>query len=483
MIYAYADKPKPDLKNMKTMKFEKSGIRQAVALLAAVMLIALPSAACAKNKNKKAAVPVTTYAETGMDRELTKRQHGIPVYEAAGIEYKRDGKTAMNIVFGEPVVAGVADKPLGWGYFQFPGIYKSTDGSSIIVRWNMSEDSAESYGKGGSGFRVSTDNGRTWQMADTRPQGGGTLLPNGDRISIITPPALKVSELNLPEPVATCKEAYGRTFSFYRHESLPEQLKGVYLSRWDAENKHSRDHATLIDPGMVRYTDNGLFPIVWWGDMKVLADNSVDICIYPAFYENENGGVDASGVAVYNSADYGRTWTIKSKIPYVYDAAVDPNGARRLALGFTEPAFEILSDGTYLCVLRTTDGYGNSPMYISRSTDQGATWSHPVPFTPSGVLPKLLQLDNGALVLASGRPGMQLRFSCDGKGEVWTDPFEMLPYEDEKEHVSCGYPELLATGPDTFLIVYSDFKYDNGAGEVRKAIKVREVKVTPKKKR
>ena len=48
-----------------------------------------------------------------------------------------------------------------------------------------------------------------------------------------------------------------------------------------------------------------------------------------------------------------------------------------------------------------------------------------------------------------------------------------------KRSVSCGYTSLLATGPDRFLIIYSDFKYKNAAGEIRKAIKVREVIVRP----
>ena len=88
------------------------------------------------------------------------------------------------------------------------------------------------------------------------------------------------------------------------------------------------------------------------------------------------------------------------------------------------------------------------------------------------------KLDNGITVLSSGRPGVQLRFSDNGK--VWTNPFEMLPFDEyeNKTQISCGYTELLATGPDRFLIIYSDFKYPNEAGEIRKAIKVREVIVT-----
>lgn len=69
----------------------------------------------------------------------------------------------------------------------------------------------------------------------------------------------------------------------------------------------------------------------------------------------------------------------------------------------------------------------------------------------------------------------------------WSKSLELLPYEiggnDTTEQmwrgevVSCGYTGLLATGPDRFLVIYSDFQHRNEAGKIRKAIKVREVTV------
>lgn len=44
---------------------------------------------------------------------------------------------------------------------------------------------------------------------------------------------------------------------------------------------------------------------------------------------------------------------------------------------------------------------------------------------------------------------------------------------------SCGYTGLLATGANSFLIAYSDFKHRTPGGAFRKAIKVREVRVSP----
>src|SRR5690606_25288954 len=111
-----------------------------------------------------------------------------------------------------------------------------------------------------------------------------------------------------------------------------------------------------------------------------------------------------------SSSDNGHSWSVRSRIPYAPDLRTDPNGGSRAALGFTEPASIILHNGTYLCVMRTTDGLGDSPMYISYSPDTGRTWSQPVTFTRSGVLPRLIQLENGIIVLSSGRPGVQLRF-------------------------------------------------------------------------
>jgi hypothetical protein len=218
--------------------------------------------------------------------------------------------------------------------------------------------------------------------------------------------------------------------------------------------------------------------------MKLLPDNSIVAGIYPMFYENDSGGVDPTGISFYRTTDDGMNWKIRGKIPYRPDLKVDPNGNKRLSSGYSEPAFEILPDGTFLCVMRTTDGYGISPMYLSQSSDHGVTWSYPEAFTPSGVFPQLLQLENGVLVLASGRPGVQIRFSIDGKGKKWTDPFEMIPFTNDveiltdRDRISCGYAGLLATGSDSFMVIYSDFKYLNQYNEVRKAIKVREIRVS-----
>jgi len=417
-----------------------------------------------------------TWNETG-HTPLSDIKSGIQVFDKLTISYKRSGEKVLKIKAAKPVIIGVADKEEKWGHFQFPVIYRSLD-NSLVAQWNMSADAIASYGKGGHSYSVSVNGGKSWSAVRKDPViGGGLIMPNGDRIKIHTPEALKTEDIRLPEPIKGTYSPKG--YTFYKVSELPEQLQGVYISRLRKdEAKWNIEHSVLNDPLAVRYDRGGLLPVVWWGDMHIASDGVIYAGVYPSLVLNDYGKVDPSGVSFYSSTDEGHTWNLHSRIPYLPDLEVDPNGNKRTGFGWTEPAFEILSDGSFLCVMRTSDGLGISPMYKCRSTDLGKTWTKPEAFTRNGVLPRLLQLKNGVLVLASGRPGVQLRFSIDGKGEKWTDPLHMLPFADIKESVSCGYTEILETGPDRFLLIYSDFKFINEQGEIRKAIKVREIRVT-----
>jgi hypothetical protein len=222
----------------------------------------------------------------------------------------------------------------------------------------------------------------------------------------------------------------------------------------------------LNDPDALRYATAGLIPQIWWGDMKVLPDKSIVALTYPYYHRSQP--IPYTSAASYRSADFGRTW---QKIGHIlYD---EPDRRRD---GFTEPALELLPDGTLLAILRTTDGNGVGPMFRSRSTDQGRTWSRPEAFTETGVLPRLLQLANGVLVLSSGRPGVDLRFSTDG-GQSWSPATKLIPLPDPTkiQADSCGYTSLVPLGRDRFLIAYSWFTPPSG----RKSIFVREVRVQP----
>lgn len=406
---------------------------------------------------------------------------GFAVYKAATVHYRRNGKEALSLQFKEPVVVDVAAKPEKWGYFQFPAIDRMSE-NTIRVHWNLNDDAMEAYGNHKFGEAVSNNGGATFQLSAQHAAPLTTLtLPNGDRLTIHTPKPIPVAELQLPDPIGGSMDTYTKSITrYYRLQDLPAKARALYFDR-SAKNDTAwkTAQATLTDPQAARHVLRGNLPIIWWGDMHIAADKSIVAGVYPGFFVGTDGKADPfHHIFFYRSADEGRSWNIQGRIHYVPDMAIDPKGDKRM--GFTEPGYEVLPDGSMICVVRTTDGLGNGPLYVSRSTDNGVTWSKPEVMTPSGVLPRLLQLQNGVLVLSTGRPGVQLRFSNDGKGQVWSNAFEMLPYIDYKDQVSCGYTGLLPTGPDRFLLVYSDFRYINEKGEIRKAIKVREIIVTPK---
>lgn len=386
---------------------------------------------------------------------------------------------AMNVELSEPVL--VAEAPAGetrWGRHQFPTLDRMLDGR-IALTFHVGDDSALEYGQAPRepNRGVSADEGQTWTLERASAPTAGLLLPNGDRIRAgcaeVTPPSFPVGELSLPQSIGTIIGTYGQLpYTYYRHSDLPAALQGVPIMRlargtaqWIAER------APLDDPGFHRYTVQDVFPIVWWGDLHIAADGSILALVYP---RSMNGDV-----ACHRSTDSGHSWHFQGHIPYTPDLRADPL-ARGRSHGFTEPGSALLADGSLLVMLRTTDGLGIGPLYASRSTDAGKTWSAPTVVNASGVLPRLLPLRNGVLALSYGRPGVELRLSFDGLGATWSEPIPLVPLTAaDTQADSCGYTSLLPLTANSFLIAYSWFKRPGRDGQPHKAVLVRRVTVGP----
>lgn len=417
------------------------------------------------------------YQESPKGDDSLAIHEGIICTSAMHIDYiSRNGTTAA-IELTEPVMVAMAEQKEEWGYFQFPGIGRADDGT-LIVTWQMNADSHKAYAtKSGREMKpmMSKDGGLTWTPQDKSytvyREGYNVRLNNGDLLQVVTPKSKDIREYTrFPKPVGTLGKR-----TFYAMDSLPEDLQGVFFNYKRTGQKAERIHATLHDPGYLRYEADSMMPVVWWGNIRELADHSLLAGVYPAYHQNSTGEVLPSGISFYRSEDTGRTWDVVGRIPYPSDSIV----LKRKGKDFSEPTYVILDDSTLLCVIRT----GNtSPMYQTFSHDRGATWSRPRPFTPNGVKPKLMKLKNGVLALVSGRPGVQVRFSLDGTGRRWTDPIDMIPFMKGngkyETYVSCGYASILETGDDSFLLVYSNFVTKNSDGERRKSIWCRKITVS-----
>ncbi len=385
--------------------------------------------------------------------------HLIPYFFAISLSAQ------VTVQLGQPRL--VAEGPVTehrWGRWQFPTLDAGAKGEMLLFV-HVEPDSAASYGKVRKVY-VSVDKGRTWREdADAARRAYGLRLPNGEWLRTDTVAATPIAEVKLPAQRAE-RVSYKTPFQLYLLRELPEKLRNIYFQRfagqWTPENH------PLNDPEALRYATGGLIPQIWWGDMKVLKDSSIVALTYPYYHASQP--TPYTSAASYRSTDNGRTWQKTGHILYQ-----EPDRRRD---GFTEPALEVLPNGELLGVLRTTDGNGVGPMYSVRSADQGRTWSPPQSFAETGVLPRLLQLRNGVLVLSSGRPGVDLRFSTDN-GRTWSPAKELLPLPDRAkiQADSCGYTSLLPLGKDRFLIAYSWFTPPSG----RKSIYVREVRVRPTK--
>jgi hypothetical protein len=387
---------------------------------------------------------------------------------------------ALEVTVSEPIL--VAEAPVDvreWGWYQFPVLDRTTDGR-IALTFHVHPDSARSYGLApdvpNRGY--SSDSGKTWTLARGTEPTAGLLLPNGERLRTVLPKSLPAAGLALPAPAGTVIGTYGKLpYVCYRHDELPEAFRGVPLSRLRrGATQWSDERARLDDPAALRYTVEGVFPVVWVGDLHVAADGALLAVVYPG----RIAGAEFAHLhaACYRSADAGHSWQLQGRIFYRPDPAADPHAAERD--GFTEPGSVLLRDGSLLAVLRTTDGNGVGPMYAARSTDAGKTWSPPRVCAPGGVLPRLLALGNGVLVLSAGRPGAWLRFSADGRGEHWTEPRELVPVvSPDVQADTCGYTSLLPLGDDAFLVAYSWFNRPGADGRPHKSILVRRVTVRP----
>ena len=182
---------------------------------------------------------------------------------------------------------------------------------------------------------------------------------------------------------------------------------------------------------------------------------------------------------IFRSDDGGRYWKHYSRFPELGDG--------RYTLCWPFQITTNMPAGNWLAVLRTAGrGWtGNSLLMISRSYDQGLTWTTPVAIRPHSVNPVGGRLRNGVVFRMYGRPGQYVTFCSDGEGKSWgSDITIMPPVRDSRSptgfvEISCCNSDVLVTGPDRFLVVYTDYNYKDQGGRIRRGVLVREVVARP----
>ncbi len=395
------------------------------------------------------------------------------------------GVTRMKTVslhFDDPVTVALAPPDIRhWGPYQFPGLARLPDGR-IQLSYHVEADSATAYGLPPA-RAVSPDDGQTWTVLPREQAGAGTVLswgtpplnlPNGDLLWTKQLRSRPVSELILPTKPLAVFRSYAVTHAYYRVEDLGRECSAGWLlwrlrgGRTEAEEEQAVVHL----PGEVRCVTEGMLTFPWFQEMFLAPDGAVWAVNYA--HRIANGRLqDKICAKILRSTDNGHTFDLWSEIPYMPDPAADAKADERD--GFTEPAVCFMPDGSALCLLRTTDGNGVGPMYVSRSTDNGRTWSKPEVFDDLGVWPQMLTLKNGVTLAAYGRPGLYVRATSDPAGRCWEEKVEVVA-PGALGSDTCSYSALLPLTDDTALIAYSDFNIPGPDGTPRKAIRVRTVK-------
>lgn len=386
----------------------------------------------------------------------------------------------VRVKLAPPVtVALSAPGETGWGQHQFPALSQLPDGR-LWLTYNTSADRDDEYGHPGPAY-LSGDAGQTWQKATPADPllaiSHSAISPVGEGEFLCAPmsPSLPIEkeQISLPEPAGKFN-CYGEVLQ-YRLADLPTSvsdfLGNIPAVRWNPARKAWAQETVAWDrkDALVRTRkDAFVFARPYIDNVLVTSGQRLLYASYHLAHLLPDGSLPKSYMCwCMASDDRGRTWKRLGLIDS--DATGDAIRA--------EPMLAETATGELVCLIRTTD-HRQRPLLITHSRDGGASWEPTRELFPFGVMPQLLRLDNGIVAAAFGRPGVQLAFAQDAAAREWS---EMLPLvagnPDKPADHSCGYTRMVALGPNSFLIAYSDFQVQNEAGQTCKAIVVRRVEL------
>ena len=315
------------------------------------------------------------------------------------------------------------------------------------------------------GYVISRDKGRTWGMRHTagaffREESAYTrdpALPDGSMLMVagyLLP--VKNEDYSRLHAASLRLSDTGTTALFRRDVtiSLPQAAQRVTLEESKLPNFESLGGAKIKEAALMSFC----------GNLVAGRDGGWLATLYGKFV-----GDRYTRVIVAQADSAGKQWEYVSSITSD-DLATAALAAERESAteGFGEPRMIRLADGRLFAVMRRGS---NNQLYKSWSSDEGGTWTKPMSIGFRGVEPAVMQLRDGTLALATGRPDpIAVRFSLDG-GATWTSPtgltkgFELDdPKKPQGAQKSTCYTGLVEVEPGKLLVVYDHLPFAGGWG-------------------
>lgn len=168
------------------------------------------------------------------------------------------------------------------------------------------------------------------------------------------------------------------------------------------------------------------------------------------------------GLQFRTSADRGKTWLESGQLCFKnFGLELEKQGDATID-GYGEPWLLRAANGDLLAFLRTVKFVksGESvqrpkypPVKVSRSTDEGKTWSLPIEVHPTGVMPVATLLDNGMIVAFTGRGGNRVAVSRD-HGQTWHCRHNIM-FTGQSPNFS-GHNTILPLPGGRALLIYTE---------------------------
>lgn len=275
---------------------------------------------------------------------------------------------------------------------------------------------------GASAWWRSSDDGVTWKEDLTAPPHCGQVFVNGETVRCYDRYCFGVKDSNPRRFIFRYVDSLdgGRTFTKHglasydtmgRPEGDSPTLAGPLSGGMYGQSKHIEDWRDVLDAAGWKGDTWVDAPVTWTapGRYRWLTLSDGSLLAFCEGMSATHGGL--GNTIVMRSTDGGLNWSFLS--------LANPERYERRCEGYSEATPMLHADGRITVIVRY--GGGGYSLVQVHSYDQGRTWTEPEELHPRSpcVLPKQHRLQDGALVLTHGRPGMWVCFDPVGDGRHW----------------------------------------------------------------